>query len=65
MVWRIMICAVLLASAAPASADFWCNGIPDAVWCEVDGATVLIHHDHAEYNCCPDPSRTRSSGRKV
>ena len=26
---------------------------PDRVWSEVDGGSVFIHHDFAEFNCCP------------
>jgi len=26
---------------------------PDDVWAEVVGSSALIHHDDAEFNCCP------------
>lgn len=43
----------LLLTACVAGADWeWCLNA-DFVHAEVDGSTIIVHHDHALYNCCP------------
>jgi len=44
----VMIALVGMPAAARAQS---CP--PDDVWAEVVGGTALIHHDDAEFNCCP------------
>jgi hypothetical protein len=44
-----LACAML---ALPVAADDLCP--PDEVWAIVDGSSVFVHHDFAQFNCCPE-----------
>jgi len=48
-------CGSLLigATASEAQPGYWCQDLDD-VYAEVEGSTVTVHHDAAQYNCCPD-----------
>ena len=46
-------CAVALL-AAVAWLPVWADECPpDVVWAEVEGDQVTVHHESAEFNCCP------------
>jgi hypothetical protein len=44
---------LLILGIAPASGQDWCYNA-DNIYTMVYGSTVVIHHDAALYNCCPD-----------
>ena len=51
----IVILAILLMPVATlAQGYYWCSNA-DEVWAEVQGTSVVFHHDAALYNCCPNP----------
>lgn len=53
-----LILVLLVVLMAPVLAwaqwGYWCSGADD-VWAEVQGTSVIFHHDAALYNCCPNP----------
>ena len=51
-----LVAALLFAAAAaPSFAQYpWCAN-SDRFWVDVIDSTIVVHHDLAVYNCCPDP----------
>ncbi len=49
--WIPILMLTLCTTAASAN---WCEDA-DLIRVEVEGARVIVHHDAALYNCCPDP----------
>ena len=49
--WFTLLAVLATAGTAPAQ---WCLDA-DEIDVEIDGDQVVIHHDAAYYNCCPDP----------
>jgi hypothetical protein len=47
-VWVLTLAAAMTCGVAQAQL---CE--PDLVWAEIDGDQVTVHHENAEFNCCP------------
>lgn len=49
----VAVCFFLSTIPISASAQDWCYNA-DSVYAVVIGSTIIVHHDAAFYNCCPD-----------
>ena len=48
-------CLLWLFAEIGTARDYpWCSTMDD-VFAEVEGNRLILHHDNATYNCCPDP----------
>ena len=50
MKWASLLAVVAISALGVAWAD---ECPPDVVWAEVVGDQVTVHHEQAEFNCCP------------
>jgi hypothetical protein len=51
---QLLLVGVVVVALAAAPAVVRAQGCPpDDVWAEVVGGSALVHHDAAEFNCCP------------